>query len=64
MAQPNEIYDKYLTRAISEINELTGEILRCGKCRHARAMPVIGSGLKNEMFTAFWLVLNSMWRSS
>ena len=29
MAQPNEIYDKYLTRAISEINELTGEILRC-----------------------------------
>jgi uracil-DNA glycosylase family 4 len=44
VAQPNEIYDKYLTRAISEINELTGEILRCGKCRHARAMPVIGSG--------------------
>ncbi len=29
MAQPNEIYDKYLTRAISEVNELTGEILRC-----------------------------------
>ena len=44
MAQPNEIYDKYLTRAISEINELTGEILRCSKCRHARTMPVIGSG--------------------
>ncbi len=44
MAQPNEIYDKYLTRAISEINELTGEILRCSKCSHARTMPVIGSG--------------------
>ena len=44
MAQPNEIYDKYLTRAISEINELTGEILRCRRCAHARTMPVIGSG--------------------
>lgn len=44
MAQPNEIYDKYLTRAISEINELTGEILRCRRCPHARTMPVIGSG--------------------
>lgn len=44
MAQPNEIYDKYLTRAISEINELTGEILRCSRCRHAHTMPVIGSG--------------------
>jgi uracil-DNA glycosylase family 4 len=44
VAQPNEIYDKYLTRAISEINELTGEILRCRGCRHARTMPVIGSG--------------------
>jgi uracil-DNA glycosylase family 4 len=44
VAQPNEIYDKYLTRAISEINELTGEILRCRRCRHARTMPVIGSG--------------------
>lgn len=44
MAQPNEIYDKYLTRAISEINELTGEILRCSLCRDARTMPVIGSG--------------------
>ncbi len=44
MAQPNEIYDKYLTRAISEINELTGEILRCRRCPGARTMPVIGSG--------------------
>ncbi len=44
MAQPNEIYDKYLTRAISEINELTAEILSCTRCRHARTMPVIGSG--------------------
>jgi uracil-DNA glycosylase family 4 len=44
LAQPNEIYDKYLTRAISEINELTGEILRCRVCSGARSMPVIGSG--------------------
>lgn len=44
MAQPNEIYDRYLTRAISEINELTGEILRCRTCVGARSMPVIGSG--------------------
>jgi uracil-DNA glycosylase len=44
VAQPNEIYDKYLTRAISEINELTGEILRCSRCSHAQTMPVIGSG--------------------
>jgi uracil-DNA glycosylase family 4 len=44
VTQPNEIYDKYLTRAISEINELTGEILRCSRCSHARTMPVIGSG--------------------
>jgi len=44
VAQPNEIYDKYLTRAISEINELTAEILRCSRCSHARTMPVIGSG--------------------
>jgi uracil-DNA glycosylase family 4 len=44
VAQPNEIYDKYLTRAISEINELTGEMLRCRMCAHSRTMPVIGSG--------------------
>ena len=44
MAQTNEIYDKYLTRAISEINELTGEVLRCRACDGARSMPVIGSG--------------------
>jgi len=44
VGQPNEIYDKYLTRAISETNELTGDILRCRKCVHARTMPVIGSG--------------------
>lgn len=44
MAQPDEIYDKYLTRAISEINELTSEVLRCTRCSHARTLPVIGSG--------------------
>ena len=44
MAQPNEIYEKYLTRAISDINELTAEVLRCRVCAGARTMPVIGSG--------------------
>ena len=44
MGQPNEIYDKYLTRAISEINDLTGEMLRCRLCSHSKSMPVIGSG--------------------
>ena len=44
MAQPNEIYDKYLTRAISEINELTGEMLRCRAVHAQQSMPVIGSG--------------------
>jgi len=44
VGQPNEIYDKYLTRAISEINDLTGEMLRCRLCSHSRTMPVIGSG--------------------
>ena len=44
MAQPNEIYEKYLTRAISDINELTAEVLRCRTCSGVRTMPVIGSG--------------------
>jgi uracil-DNA glycosylase len=44
VGQPNEIYDKYLTRAISEINDLTGEMLRCRLCSHSKSMPVIGSG--------------------
>lgn len=44
MPQANDIYDKYLTRAISELNELNGEVLRCARCRHSRALPVIGSG--------------------
>jgi uracil-DNA glycosylase family 4 len=44
VAQPNEIYEKYLTRAISDINELTAEVLRCRICAGARTMPVIGSG--------------------
>ncbi len=44
MAQPSEIYDKYLARAIAEINELTGEILHCSRCKYTRMMPVIGSG--------------------
>lgn len=44
MAQANEIYEKYLTRAITDINELTADVLRCRACAGARTMPVIGSG--------------------
>ncbi len=45
MSGPEEnLYDKYLTRAISEINELCRELTHCEKCAHGPAVPVIGSG--------------------
>ena len=44
MAKPDDIYDKHLTRAISDINELCRELTHCEKCAHGKAMPVIGSG--------------------
>lgn len=44
MPRPDDIYDKHLTRAISEINELCREMTHCEKCAHGNAVPVIGSG--------------------
>ena len=42
--EKDEIYDRYLTRAISEINELGDEIARCAVAPHQAHQPVIGSG--------------------
>lgn len=44
MPEPNDIYDKHLTRAISDINELCRELTHCELCAHGMAVPVIGSG--------------------
>lgn len=44
MPKPDDIYDKHLTRAISDINELCRELTHCELCTHGRAVPVIGSG--------------------
>ena len=40
----DNVYDKHLTRAISEINELCRELTHCENCAHGKAVPVIGSG--------------------
>jgi uracil-DNA glycosylase family 4 len=40
----DEIYERYLTRAISEINELGDEIARCSLAPHHGHQPVVGSG--------------------
>src|SRR3954451_6049065 len=40
----DEIYERYLTRAISEINELSEEIARCDRAPHTNHQPVVGSG--------------------
>ncbi|HDZ59866.1 MAG TPA: uracil-DNA glycosylase [Actinobacteria bacterium] len=44
MPRPDDIYDKQLTRAISEINEMCRELTHCERCAHGKAVPVIGSG--------------------
>lgn len=44
MPKPEDIYDKNLTRAISEINELCRELTHCERCAHGKVVPVIGSG--------------------
>jgi uracil-DNA glycosylase family 4 len=44
LSKPEDIYDKQLTRAISEINELCRELTHCEKCAHGMVVPVIGSG--------------------
>jgi uracil-DNA glycosylase family 4 len=40
----DEIKEKYLERAIRELNELTRELQGCELCPRGRLMPVLGSG--------------------
>jgi uracil-DNA glycosylase len=40
----DEIQEKYLERAIRELNELTRELQGCELCPRGRLMPVLGSG--------------------
>ena len=43
-ATDDEIREKYLERAIRELNALTREIQRCEHCPRGNLMPVLGSG--------------------
>jgi uracil-DNA glycosylase len=43
-ATDDEIREKYLERAIRELNQLTREIQECGHCPRGDHMPVLGSG--------------------
>jgi uracil-DNA glycosylase family 4 len=43
-ATDDEIREKYLERAIRELNALTREILACPHCPRGNLMPVLGSG--------------------
>jgi uracil-DNA glycosylase family 4 len=43
-ATDDEIREKYLERAIRELNTLTREILACPHCPRGNLMPVLGSG--------------------
>jgi uracil-DNA glycosylase len=43
-ATDDEIREKYLERAIRELNQLTRELQECGDCPRGRLMPVLGSG--------------------
>jgi uracil-DNA glycosylase family 4 len=40
----NEIKEKYLERAIRELNELSRELKSCEACSRSKLMPVLGSG--------------------
>jgi uracil-DNA glycosylase family 4 len=40
----DEIYERYLARAIGEINELSDDIARCDRAPHTSHRPVVGSG--------------------
>jgi uracil-DNA glycosylase family 4 len=40
----DEIREKYLERAIRELNTLTQELQACGQCPRGNLMPVLGSG--------------------
>jgi uracil-DNA glycosylase len=43
-ATDDEIREKYLERAIRELNELTREVQACDRCPRGSLMPVLGSG--------------------
>jgi uracil-DNA glycosylase family 4 len=43
-ATDDEIREKYLERAIREINHLTRDVQSCGHCPRGNLMPVLGSG--------------------
>ena len=43
-ATDDEIREKYLERAIRELNSLTRELQSCGLCPRGNLMPVLGSG--------------------
>ena len=43
-ATDDEIREKYLERAIRELNSLTREIQACPHCPRGNLMPVLGSG--------------------
>ena len=40
----DEIREKYLERAIRELNQLTHELQECNACPRGNLMPVLGSG--------------------
>ena len=40
----DEIREKYLERAIRELNQLTRELQECPHCPRGKLMPVLGSG--------------------
>jgi uracil-DNA glycosylase len=43
-ATDDEIREKYLERAIRELNTLTRELQNCRACPRGNRMPVLGSG--------------------
>ena len=43
-ATDDEIREKYLERAIRELNQLTREVQECDHCPRGNLMPVLGSG--------------------
>ena len=43
-ATDDEIREKYLERAIRELNQLTRELQECDRCPRGNLMPVLGSG--------------------
>ena len=43
-ATDDEIQEKYLERAIRELNQLTRDLQECDQCPRGKLMPVLGSG--------------------